>query len=95
MSLFDRLFRSPERPAPIPCRELVELVTEYLEGTLPEDQRRRLAAHLSACEACTMYIEQMRDTLRIMGAIEPEQVSDAAYAELSGVFASWKAERGA
>lgn len=89
MSLFSRIFR--RTPPPIACQELVELVTEYLEGTLPERDRARLDAHLSACEACTMYVEQMRDTLRIMGAIEPEQVSDAAYAELSAVFAAWKA----
>ncbi len=91
MSLLTRIFR--RRPAPMPCQELVELVTDYLEGTLPAQDRARLEAHLSACEACSMYIEQMRDTLRIMGAIEPEQVSDAAYAELAGVFATWKAER--
>jgi anti-sigma factor RsiW len=69
----------------------VELVTYYLEGTLPAREQARLDAHLAACEACTMYIEQMRTTLQIMGAIEPEQVSDAAYAELSSVFAAWKA----
>jgi anti-sigma factor RsiW len=89
MSLLTRIFR---RPAPIPCQELVELVTDYLEGTLPARDHARLEAHLSACDACTMYVEQMRETLRIMGAIEPEQVSDAAYAELSAVFAVWKAE---
>jgi anti-sigma factor RsiW len=93
MTVLNRIFR--HRPQPIACRELVELVTAYLEGTLPAADQARLDAHLSACEACTMYVEQMRDTLRIMGAIAPEQVSDAAYAELSGVFAAWKAERGA
>jgi len=91
-NLFRRRFRRPE---PIACQELVELVTEYLEGTLSAADTARLDAHLSACEACTMYVEQMRDTLRIMGAIEPEQVSDAAYTELAGVFAVWKAERDA
>jgi predicted anti-sigma-YlaC factor YlaD len=92
MSILDRIRR---RPAPIPCQELVELVTDYLEGTLPARDQARLDAHLSACEACTMYIEQMKETLRIMGAIEPEQVSDAAYSELSAVFAAWKADAGA
>lgn len=84
--------RTPD-PPPMPCRELVDLVTEYLEGTLGDADRERLEFHLSLCEACTMYVEQMRDTLRALGTIEPEQVSPAAYAELSTVFATWKAER--
>jgi predicted anti-sigma-YlaC factor YlaD len=91
MRLIDRIRR---RPAPLPCQQLVELVTDYLEDTLPPREQARLDAHLSACDACRMYIEQMREMLRVMGAIEAEQVSDAAYAELSGVFAAWKAERG-
>jgi anti-sigma factor RsiW len=90
MRLIDRIRR---RPAPISCQELVELVTDYLEGTLPAREQARLDAHLAACDACTMYVEQMRATLRVMGAIAPEDVSDAAYGELSAVFAAWKAEQ--
>jgi anti-sigma factor RsiW len=78
---------------PMSCRELVDLLTDYLEGALPDDDRARLEAHLSVCEACTMYVEQMREMLDALGTIEPEQVSPAAYEELSGVFAAWKAER--
>ena len=44
------------------CRELVELVTDYLEGTLPPHERARFEAHLGACEACVAYVEQMRAT---------------------------------
>lgn len=77
------------------CRELVDALTDYLEGALPEEDRARLEAHLALCEACTMYVEQMREMLDALGEIEPEQVSPAAYQELSGVFAAWKAERGA
>jgi anti-sigma factor RsiW len=89
MTVFTRIFR--RNPAPIACQELVELVTAYVEGTLPAREHARLDAHLSACDACGMYVEQMRETLRVMGAIEPEQVSDEAYAELSAVFVAWKA----
>jgi anti-sigma factor RsiW len=88
MSLLTRIFR--RTPPPIACQELVELVTAYLEGTLAPREQARLEAHLSACEACTMYVEQMREMLEIMGRIEPEQVSTAAYEELSAVFAAWK-----
>ncbi len=56
------------------CRELVELVTEYLEDSLPEPERARLDAHLDACEACRAYVDQMRTTVRLTrdagGAVE-------------------------
>jgi len=50
------------------CRELVELVTDYLEGTLPERERARFEAHLGECEACVAYVEQMRTTVRLIQA---------------------------
>ena len=50
------------------CRELVELVTDYLEGTLPARERARFEAHLRECEACVAYVEQMRTTVRLAHA---------------------------
>lgn len=50
------------------CRELVELVTDYLEGTLPARERARFEAHLGECEACVAYVEQMRTTVRLAQA---------------------------
>ena len=47
----------------MPCRELVELVTGYLEGSLRRRDRRRFEAHIRGCEHCTTYVEQMRDEL--------------------------------
>ncbi|HLZ38790.1 MAG TPA: zf-HC2 domain-containing protein, partial [Mycobacteriales bacterium] len=44
----------------IDCQDLVELVTEYLEGTLPPELRRRFEDHLALCEGCDTYVEQMR-----------------------------------
>ena len=45
---------------PLVCREFVELVTDYLEGTLPERERLRFEAHLAECDGCTGYLEDMR-----------------------------------
>lgn len=45
------------------CRELVELVTDYLEDALPERERERFEAHLAECEGCRRYVEQMRTTI--------------------------------
>jgi anti-sigma factor RsiW len=50
------------------CRELVELVTDYLEGSLPAHERARFDAHLEECEACRAYVEQMRTTVRLTRA---------------------------
>ena len=49
------------------CRELVELVTDYLEGTLPSRERERFEAHLAECNACDAYVEQVRATIRLTG----------------------------
>ena len=58
------------------CKELVELVTEYLEGTLPNDIRLQMQQHLSGCEGCTNYMEQMRKTIRLTGEIREESLSE-------------------
>jgi len=49
------------------CRELVELVTDYLEGALPAGERERFEAHMVACEGCDAYVEQIRRTIELAG----------------------------
>ena len=49
------------------CRELVELVTDYLEDALPPGERERFEAHLAECDACDAYVEQVRATIRLAG----------------------------
>jgi len=74
------------------CQELVELVTEYLEDTLAPSERVRFDAHLSTCPGCTAYIEQMRTTIRVLGKLSEESVSEAARRELLATFRTWKAD---
>ena len=47
--------------AELTCQEMVELVTDYLEGTLEPRDHQRIAKHLSGCDACARYVEQMRE----------------------------------
>jgi anti-sigma factor RsiW len=54
------------RRDPLVCREFVELVTGYLEGTLPDSERVRMEAHLAECEGCAGYLEDMR---RLVGTL--------------------------
>jgi anti-sigma factor RsiW len=62
----------------ISCRELVELVTDYLEGRLPPGMRERLDTHLATCPGCTEYIEEMRTTVRLTSVAAVEQRPDRA-----------------
>ena len=73
----------------MPCRELVELVTEYLEGTLPAEDRMRFEAHLGECEYCTTYLDQMRTTIRLVGRIPEESVEPEAMHGLRAAFRDW------
>jgi anti-sigma factor RsiW len=72
------------------CQELVELVTDYLEGVLPAAERDRFDAHLARCLGCTYYLEQMRQTLRIVGQLSEESLSPAAHNALLQVFRNWQ-----
>ncbi|HEY8727617.1 MAG TPA: zf-HC2 domain-containing protein [Gaiellaceae bacterium] len=72
------------------CRELVELVTAYLEGDLSSGERKRFDAHLSACDGCTMYVEQMRRTIELTGTLRVDNVSREAEEALRHAFRDWK-----
>jgi anti-sigma factor RsiW len=73
------------------CRELVELVTDYLEDGLDARDRARFEAHIAACEHCSAYLEQMRVTLRVVGHIAPDGLEPEVERELLDAFREWKA----
>ena len=72
------------------CKELVELVTEYLEGTLPDDTRRSMEHHLAGCDGCTNYLEQMRQTIRLTGKLREENLTSQQRDDLLRLFRDWK-----
>jgi anti-sigma factor RsiW len=71
------------------CRELVELVTAYLEHALPLEDRMRFDAHLSECDGCSTYLDQMRTTIALTGTLRVEDVSPAAEQALLQTFRDW------
>jgi len=73
------------------CQEMVELVTDYLEGRMDEHRRARFEEHVAECDACTLYIEQMRLTIVALGHIPTESVSPEAEEELVAAFRNWRA----
>ena len=70
----------------IHCQEIVELVTDYLEGVLDPDLIAEVEAHLQLCDGCATYVEQMRDTIRALGKVPVDTLSETAQAELVRAF---------
>ncbi|HKP19126.1 MAG TPA: zf-HC2 domain-containing protein [Gaiellaceae bacterium] len=68
------------------CQEIVELVTDYVEGTMSPDLRASFEFHLSKCDGCTHYVEQMAATIRIAGTIERDQLPQQFRAGLIEAF---------
>jgi anti-sigma factor RsiW len=60
----------------VTCQQLVELATDYLEGQLDPERVAALDAHLTQCDGCDVYIEQMRQTvIALRGLANGEVVS--------------------
>jgi len=76
----------PQPGLRIACQEVVELVTDYLEGVLEPEQSAEVEAHLQLCEGCAEYLEQMRETIRLLGTVPIPTLSAAAQAELVNAF---------
>jgi len=72
------------------CQELVELVTDYLEGAIPAPERARLEAHLAECPHCEDYIAQVRQTIRAIGELPLEPVSGQRQQQLLDAFRGWR-----
>lgn len=73
----------------LPCRELVELITEYLEDRLSPVDRARFEAHLAECEPCLTYLDQFRQTIRVLGRLPEESLSPKARNALLEAFRDW------
>lgn len=74
----------------ITCEEFVELVTDYLEGTLDPETAGRFESHVRECRGCGDYLDQFRETIRLVGRIEPERVDRTTLDVLLGAFRDWK-----
>jgi predicted anti-sigma-YlaC factor YlaD len=75
----------------VECRQVVEVLTDFLEGGMPPAERVRLEQHLAMCEGCMNYLEQLQGTIRLVGRLDRETVPPTTVAELLRVFRAWKA----
>jgi hypothetical protein len=76
------------------CRELVELVTDYLEDVLERDERTRFEEHLVFCPGCLYYLDHMRATIELAGELTEQSVPPEAEQALLEAFRDWRRQHG-
>jgi predicted anti-sigma-YlaC factor YlaD len=74
------------------CNELVEVITDYLEGRMPANRRLLFEEHVAFCAWCQTYFDQMRETVRVTGTLRQEDLSPETRDALLDVFRDWNAE---
>lgn len=83
-----RLRRRPE----LVCRDVVELVSDYLEGALDDRDHARFEAHLAGCDGCSAYLQEMRATLRVAGSLGPVAIDPQMHERLVQAFRDWRTD---
>ena len=72
------------------CRVLTEVLTDYLEGVMPVEDRARFEAHLAICAGCVTYVEQMRQVIATVHELRADHVEATAPDDLLEAFRAWK-----
>jgi predicted anti-sigma-YlaC factor YlaD len=72
------------------CQELVELITDYIEGALSPAERARFDEHLAICTGCRNYLDQMQTTIRTLGQLKESDLEPVARDDLLELFREWK-----
>jgi len=75
------------------CQQAVELVTDYLEGTLSRSDRHRYEAHMAGCPHCTEYLAQMRKTIELTGTLTPDDLTPQMQDDFIDLYRQWRADR--
>ena len=75
------------------CQQAVELVTDYLEGTLARADRRRYEAHLAGCPHCTEYLAQMRKTIELTGTLTADDLTPRMQDDFIALYRQWREDR--
>jgi hypothetical protein len=74
----------------ITCQEVVELVTEYMEGALSPEETSLFEQHLNFCDGCVLYVDQLRMTIETVGRIREEELPPETREKLLTAFRGWK-----
>lgn len=68
------------------CLELIQLVTDYLEGTIAEVERERLESHVRECEWCDRYVTQTRQVIAALGTLDEGEADPDAWQQALAAF---------
>ncbi len=71
---------------PLNCKEVTAKATDYLEAALPAAERSQFEGHIAKCSGCRTYLEQMRQTVRLVGQLKETSVPAETKARLLGMF---------
>ena len=74
----------------ISCQQVVELVTDYVEGALDPEEASLFEQHLNFCDGCVWYVDQMRTTISTVGRVDEEEVPPEARERLIAAFRDWR-----
>jgi anti-sigma factor RsiW len=78
----------------VTCRQLVEVLTDYLDGTLDAAERADIERHIVFCRGCADYVEQMHSTIDLLGLLSADTPEGAPNEGLVAIFRDWRAQRG-
>jgi anti-sigma factor RsiW len=92
MSFLSGLLHFRARRRELACQQVVELVTDYLEGAMSRADRRRFEGHLAGCPHCTEYLAQIRETIRLAGRVTPDDLTPQMTTDLTDLYRRWRTE---
>ncbi|HEX6403991.1 MAG TPA: zf-HC2 domain-containing protein [Pseudonocardiaceae bacterium] len=72
------------------CQELVELVTDYLDGAMVPGDQLCFEQHLARCDGCAHYLAEIRKTVKVGATLGKEWITPAAKAQLLSAFRGWQ-----
>jgi anti-sigma factor RsiW len=72
------------------CHEVIELLSNYIDGALSDDDRRRVDEHLALCDGCATYLDQLRESIRLSGMVSEEAVPAPEKTALLDAFRDWR-----
>jgi anti-sigma factor RsiW len=75
------------------CKQLVELVSDYIEGALSPGLRDAFEQHIAGCDGCDRYVAQMRLTIAMLGKLTEDSIEPGARDRLLDVFRDWKGQQ--
>ncbi|MHB8612866.1 MAG: anti-sigma factor family protein [Candidatus Dormibacteraceae bacterium] len=84
---------SSRGPLQMNCRQVVELMTDYIEGLLTSVDRARFEEHIAGCDGCRAYLAQLQATRKVVGRLADEPVPASVEKDLLEAFRSWRAAK--